>query len=198
MIDPKNITNYNRTVDQLQEFLMFAIVVAGKNSKIQAQKLDEFLDLICADYANDHGELPQDNFTALRWSVANLKLYDHLRAVRMGQYNRIGLAFTKLAGEMPDLKTITLQGLERIKGIGLKTSRFFLLHSFKGAKCAVLDTHVLKYLADCGFEVPKSTPQNPTTYRRLEKEFINMWLETAPRITLANFDLRVWKLYSKS
>jgi hypothetical protein len=43
MIDPYNITNYNRTEGELQKFLLFCIVVAGKTAYIQAQKLEEFL-----------------------------------------------------------------------------------------------------------------------------------------------------------
>ena len=43
MIDPAKITNFNRTQSQLEEFLLFCIVVAGKNSKVQAAKLGEFL-----------------------------------------------------------------------------------------------------------------------------------------------------------
>lgn len=197
MVNPRQITDFNRTTDQLQEFLLFSIVVAGKKSKIQAQKLDEFLCLICGDYARDNGELPQDNFTALRWSVANLRLYDRLRDVRIGQYNRIGLAFTKLASEMPDLKTITLQGLERIKGIGPKTARFFLLHSRENAGCAVLDTHILKYLRECGYDAPKTTPQSRLQYRKLEIRFLELWEKTNNRLSLAEFDLKIWKKYAK-
>ena len=43
MIDPYNITNYNRTQNELEEFLLFCIVVAGKTAYIQSRKLDEFL-----------------------------------------------------------------------------------------------------------------------------------------------------------
>ena len=43
MITPTSITNYNRTEEELEEFLMFAILVAGKGAEMQAKKLDEFL-----------------------------------------------------------------------------------------------------------------------------------------------------------
>ena len=43
MVNPYDITNYNRTQNELQEFLLFTIVVAGKTAYIQAQKLDQFL-----------------------------------------------------------------------------------------------------------------------------------------------------------
>ena len=40
MVNPYDITNYNRTQNELQEFLLFTIVVAGKTAYIQAQKQD--------------------------------------------------------------------------------------------------------------------------------------------------------------
>ena len=42
-IDPYNITNYSRTEEELQLFLLFCIVVAGKTAYIQAEKLEQFL-----------------------------------------------------------------------------------------------------------------------------------------------------------
>ena len=74
MIDPYNITNYNRTEAELQELLMFCILVAGKTAYIQAGKLEQFLDSIKSRLnlsdkikpfdiirsANDHGILSQE------------------------------------------------------------------------------------------------------------------------------------------
>ena len=39
MIDPSNVTNPARTPAELEEFLLFCVVVAGKNADQQAQKL---------------------------------------------------------------------------------------------------------------------------------------------------------------
>jgi hypothetical protein len=205
MIDPKNITNFNRTVDQLQEFLLFSIVVAGKNSKIQAQKLDDFLGNICADFKDENGHLPKNYFEALRWSASfedgNI-LIDNLREVRMGQYARITKAF-KSVSEIRSLETISLDELVKIQGIGPKTARFFLLHSREGMNCAVLDTHILKYLRDMGYEkIPKSTPQDPKKYRKLELAFVQCWhihqhCNWETPLSLAQFDLKIWKKYSQ-
>jgi hypothetical protein len=38
-VDPYNITKYNRTEAELECFLLFCIVVAGKTAYIQARKL---------------------------------------------------------------------------------------------------------------------------------------------------------------
>ena len=43
MINPYQITNYDRSSSELEEFLLFCIVVAGKTAYIQAQKLEDFL-----------------------------------------------------------------------------------------------------------------------------------------------------------
>ena len=43
MIDPKKVTKYNRNKTQLQEWLLYCIVVAGKKSEIETRKLAQFL-----------------------------------------------------------------------------------------------------------------------------------------------------------
>ena len=42
-IDPYNITNFQRSDAELELFLLFCIVVAGKTAYIQSEKLDLFL-----------------------------------------------------------------------------------------------------------------------------------------------------------
>lgn len=46
MIDPKNITNFDRTDNELEEFALFAIAVAGKSAKTIAPALDRTLKYI--------------------------------------------------------------------------------------------------------------------------------------------------------
>ena len=46
LIDPYKITNYKRSKNELEEFLLFCIVVAGKTAYIQAGKLEQFLNSI--------------------------------------------------------------------------------------------------------------------------------------------------------
>ena len=43
VIDPFNITNYNRTETELQVFWLFCIMVAGKNAGQTATKLTNML-----------------------------------------------------------------------------------------------------------------------------------------------------------
>ena len=72
MVNPYDITNYNRTQNELQEFLLFTIVVAGKTAYIQAQKLDQFLKsvntrLMMPDNISPFQSLKNDPFSALAY-----------------------------------------------------------------------------------------------------------------------------------
>jgi thermostable 8-oxoguanine DNA glycosylase len=88
--------------------------------------------------------------------------------------------------------------LEKIPGVGMKTSRFFLLHSdiFYKDKIAVLDTHILKFIKENIDErAPKSTPVIPLTYRYWEDLFLK-WCGNMNKDT-AEFDLETWKSYAR-
>lgn len=149
MIDPKQITNFNRTEEQLQEFLLFCIVVAGKNAHQQAAKLDNFLNQFWAERSSTP-------FQKLGTTWGSMDIRQRLEQVKMGQYGRISTAFY-FASQLKNLSTITVGELEQIKGIGPKTARFFLMHSRPNQRIATLDTHILKWLRACGIpEVPKS------------------------------------------
>jgi thermostable 8-oxoguanine DNA glycosylase len=70
------------------------------------------------------------------------------------------------------------------------------LHTRKDARVAALDTHILKYMRDCGYEVPKSTPGSKKQYKKIEEQFLQLADESGQ--TVADFDLSIWKKYSKS
>jgi hypothetical protein len=44
MINPAEVTNYNRSHNELEEFILFCINVAGKKSSIEAPKLEVFIE----------------------------------------------------------------------------------------------------------------------------------------------------------
>ena len=179
MIKPTEITDFNRTEKQLQEFLLFCIVVAGKNSHQQAVKLDKFLSLW--PHLTPFETINKlDSFGMLR---------SRLEYVRMGQYNRITKAFLEVA-KLPPLTGIPISELENVKGIGMKTSRFFLLHSRPNQQVAVLDTHILKWMREQGYAAPKATPTG-FRYEMLEHNFLG---EARKRgMKPADLDLAIWK-----
>lgn len=185
MIDPTTITNFNRTEEELEEFLMFAILVAGKTAKTQAQKLENFL--------RPYTRVGTSPFEGLQHLIEIGSLMTYMKAHKLGQYKRIGHAFREILKFKGKLKKVTLEELESIKGIGSKTARFFLLHSRKDAQFAVLDTHILKWLKNLGYNVPKYTPS-----KKHYTEIENWFLDEADKrkINPADLDLHIWKSYA--
>lgn len=182
MIDPSDITDFDRTESELQEFFLFTVVVAGKTAYIQANKLEMFL--------KNAWLKSMTPFEYIDYLIKKDHLREMVCEVKLGQYNRLTTVFknsTKL-----DLSTVTTDELEKIPGIGPKTSRFFLLHSRPNQKFAVLDTHVLTWLGEnvANLVVPKTTPQSPSRYKTLESIFLK---EAKKRnITPEDFDLQIW------
>ena len=195
MIDPYNITNYNRTEGELQKFLLFCIVVAGKTAYIQAQKLEEFLISV-----NERLMLPEhvDPFKSLISADQHGILFEEIKKAKLGQYKKIYSGFKFITQKDYNLNRMTPKILEEIPGVGMKTSRFFLLHSdiFYKDKIAILDTHILKFIKEnIDDRAPKSTPVIPLTYRFWEDMFLN-WCNNNNK-NVADFDLEVWKSYAR-
>jgi hypothetical protein len=193
MIDPCNVTNGSRSTAELEEFLLFCVVVAGKNADQQAAKLEGFLG----------GRSP---FAFIRESDRKGRLEEHLRRVRMGKYSLLVRGFRQLATSGIDLRTCAWEELTRFPGIGMKTAKFFVLHSREGEMHGVLDTHVLGWMRDhwkpaAGRPpaVPRHSPQDPAAYRFWETVYFGM---VAARrhgsgkpaaVDWAQFDLDLWK-----
>lgn len=182
MIDPTKITDFKRTEQELEELLLFCILVAGKTAAIQAKKLEWFLQ-------QDKTRSP---FDLLRHYIKKGILLEKIQEAKLGQYSRLVRAFVQVL-EL-DVFNCTVEELEAITGIGPKTARFYILHSRKNQQVAVLDTHVLKWLRDeLGLQAPKSTP-SAKQYLILEKAFLNYC--KANKKNPAIFDLEIWNKYS--
>lgn len=168
-----------KTLPELEEFALFAVMVAGKTADGTRKKLAQFL----GQYHWDHP------FQAVRWYIKEGRLGRELRRAKVGQYRRINAAFRGLVGLDP--QTCSVQDLEAIKGIGPKTARFFILHTRPGTRVAALDTHILKFLKSCDVkDVPRSTPPSGPKYARLEREFLRIadLLGRDPK----ELDLEIW------
>jgi thermostable 8-oxoguanine DNA glycosylase len=187
MIDPINFTNYRRTSEELEEAILFGLLVAGKNALTTARLLDKFL----RDY--DHiGNSPFEIFS--RFELTKLpQLSVALKDYGFGCYNAKAKGIHALVRANFDLRTCTVDDLEKIPGIGMKTSRLFVLHNRKDAKCIPLDVHILHYLKDLGYEVPKVTPNSKKTYLTIEKLCIQLAKQAGK--SCADWDLSVWNMY---
>lgn len=187
MITPEKITDYNRNERQLEEFMLFAIMVAGKKASTTAKKLSSFLvstNLSPFRFIEDFVQLDKGGFNALDgW----------MRGHKLGQYKRLNSAFRGVLQFKNRLKSVTLEELESVKGIGPKTSRFFILHSRKDQQVAVLDTHILKWMKSKGYDVPKTTPSKKK-YQKIESDFIHECHKAGKKV--ADMDLEIWKEYS--
>jgi thermostable 8-oxoguanine DNA glycosylase len=126
-------------------------------------------------------------------------LFEEIKLAKLGQYKKIFSGFKYISEREYNLNRMTPKILEEIPGVGMKTSRFFLLHSdtFYKDKIAILDTHILKFIKENIDErAPKSTPVIPITYKFWEDKFL-LWCEQNNK-NVADFDLEVWKSYART
>lgn len=181
MVDPRDITRFDRSEAELEELILFCAAVAGKTARIIAAALDDFL-------AAHSGATPFDKIRRLTAAGA---LGEAIRASRLGKHTRLTRLYGELAASGVDLKTCRVDELEAFHGIGPKTARFFILHSRPHQRLVVLDTHILRFLAGQGFgNLPKATPAGQR-YRDIEGEVL-AWLDAQGRDP-AEFDLETWK-----
>lgn len=181
MIDPKDITNYNRTDVELQTFWIFCILVAGKNSDTTSRLVNKLLK-------NRGDKTPFEFIRSLKLT----ELHNYLISHKTGQYDRIRKALFFSA--RLDLRTCTRDDLMDIHGVGPKTARFFLLHTREFCDEVVLDTHILNWMrVKCGIkDAPKNTPQNPTKYAQYAGLCKYLMETHYSGLTLAQADLMIW------
>ena len=218
MINPIDVTHFDRSTAELEEFLLFCVVVAGKTAATQAKLLHKLLyeyvvvlnkeeKLYAAHIPGDidqlnsfyDGRFTEDTpFSRIRFLIQRGILKDFIKASKLGQYNKIERAFQELVESDLDLRSCSIEQLEAIHGIGFKTSRFFVVHTRKNQSHAILDTHILKYMRDeMGIsDVPKSTPGNRKEYAKLESLFVQHCAEAKRNV--AELDLEIWTKYSRS
>lgn len=186
LIDPKAVTDYTRSDRDLQHFWLFSMAVAGKNADKQAEVVSKIMK-----------EIPENvlPFDYLRRLGDSLALRPLLEQVRIGQYARLTRAITESLSL--DLRQVTADQLDDVYGVGLKTAKFFLLHSRPALACAVLDTHVLTWLNSLGIgEFPDTSPQSPIHYKQIERLFLPLAMAYFPGMSFAEIDLHLWNVVS--
>jgi thermostable 8-oxoguanine DNA glycosylase len=180
MIDAFDVTNFERSQEELEEFFVFCVLVAGKTAVIQSKKQEEAKEVFERKLS-----MTGSWFELLKASSEQL-ICEVLKEVKMGQYKRLAPCLKK-ASEL-NLQTCSLEELEAIPGIGMKTSRFFLLHSRKDFPAAALDTHIVSWLLEeCGIAGNINTKQG---YLKLEQAFLDECIRRA--VSPAELDLTVW------
>lgn len=204
MIDPTNITDYNLTDKELEEHILFWVCAAGKNGVTAASCLDKCIMLmrvfIKVDIENKDNliynglNIDPDNASCFNLikAIKQIFLPHTLRNAGIGCFNNKAKTFRALADSGLNLKNCSVADLESIPGIGPKTARCFLIHSRPNQKLAGLDVHILRFLKDKGYNVPKSTPTGKR-YAEIEQYFIRE-AEKA-NMKIADFDLKIWNKY---
>jgi len=185
-VDPKKITDYDRTNAELQTFFLFSVAVAGKTASQISLAVERFLKL------EPKGSTP---FGKMRRMIESGTLLDNIKNARLGKWGVLAKCYEQVIEERIDIRTASCETLELLPGIGPKTSRFFVMHSRPKQKVAALDTHILQYLRDKGFKIPNGIPTGKA-YAEVEKIFIEH-AEQMGYDDLAEFDLIIWNQYSK-
>jgi hypothetical protein len=193
------LTNEALSDRELQWRIIYSVIVAGKSARFAENAIRKLF-----------GEYEErEPFEVVRsWDRASVGLAverfqvsgsiyfkswlleEKLRLAKTGNYGKLTKTLTELAWSDIDLRTCLPADLEKIHGIGPKTSRFFILWTRPDARCAALDVHILRWLGEKGYKVPKNTPQSAKAYAILEKAF----LDEAEKLGLspAELDKQVW------
>lgn len=186
-IDPTKIPE-KMTRPQLEWWILFGIAVAGKNAKVTEQKMKYFVGKVFTP------------FYAVKIMLQSGQLLMLLKRAKLGKYKLLDKAYRaavkldldKLEEAEPNA---ALSMLEEIPGIGPKTARMILMYAFPhhAGLWVPLDTHILHWLRDQGYDAPKSTPTG-ATYERLELLFLAEALERG--LTSRELDTKIWMEYS--
>lgn len=196
--DPTSLTPIpERSQAELEEFGIFAICVAGKTARVVQRQLREFWDHWCRDWFScaigDPWTVTQPTPFLLLKRLSLEQIQGSLHSFGIGCYRVKGKGLYQLSRSEIDLRTCTPSDLEKIHGIGPKTSRFFIMYTQPGARVAALDTHILRWLREQGVDAPHQSPSG-RRYLELEEQFINLVPEGK---TIAEMDLSIWNRYSR-
>lgn len=171
------------TISEREHRLLYSCIVAGKSATFTDGVMGRLAPTL------ERHATPLQSLAA----YAEEEIRFILEAAKSGNYGKLARCFHQLAHADINLLTCIPADLERIHGIGPKTSRFFILWTRPGERYAALDVHVLRWLRENGYEAPRSTPLG-AKYRALEVAFLN---EADKRgMTPRELDSRIWEAAS--
>lgn len=188
MINPYDLEG-RWTRDKLEEWVLFGICVANKPADATAVKVDALLRDI-REGLGFSAYPPYTPFELIQTAVELNILRFALEKHRVGQYTRIQRAFEEVIVKVPDVLATTVTQLETVNGIGPKTARMIMLYYKPETACVPLDTHVLRWLREQGYDAPKGTPSGKR-YLDLEATFVKEAQKR--RMTVKALDTQIWQ-----
>ncbi len=189
MINPAEVKDYNRTESELEEFLLFGINVAGKRSAVEAPKLEEFL--------RGARQLEVSPFEWIRLLKKDDSLESFMQARKLAPYAPRLNSYLDVIKLGKSLREVTLAELTKVRGVGMKTARFFLSNTRADFDEPMLDTHIMSWFHDQGMvDAPKTTPQDEKVYAF----WANIFKKIARQLgkSVRELDIQIWKEYSKT
>jgi hypothetical protein len=184
------------TRPELEWWILFGIAVAGKTAKVTEQKIKDFLDPGVTSRWKPH----ITPFEIVKFYIRYKQLDRHLHRAKLGKYKLLNKAYrvaVKLDTNMLEYYSpeYALGILMSIPGIGPKTARMILMYAFPhhANLWVPLDTHVLHWMRDQGYQAPRATPTG-NEYSRLESIFL--WEAKDRGITARELDTEIWMKYS--
>lgn len=197
MINPQFITNFHRSRAELEEFMVFSICVAGKTAKQTVKAVERLKNRLILSarfsflreiwlYGYNNGS----NKLSMLLKECGIGKYDH---TRNGSTTNILLSVSHdvINGNL-NLRTCTVEQLESYAGIGMKTARFFILHSRPAQRLCCPDVHILRWGREQGLPLPKSAPKKGSKKAKEVEELILTRAEKLGYTDFAKFDLGVW------
>lgn len=170
---------------ELQLRLIYSMIVAGKSAKFADGAIARLF------VPMPSGTVPFEWIKGMRAQTISRRL----KEARTGNYSKLAQGVRQLVTSGMDLRTCLPSDLEKVHGIGPKTSRFFLLWTRPGIKLAALDVHVLRWLKKQGHDVPKSTPASTNRYAQVEQCFLKE--AQARGMTPRELDSVIWDAGAK-
>jgi len=129
---------------------------------------------------NNWGIFDAIYFSGIDYAVSMAKKHG------LGKYTVLQKFIEQFNSSNIDLKQCTAEDLEKLPGIGMKTSRFFLLNTKSNYRCAVIDTHILKFISNNIEKIDKKSISKKD-YLRYEKLFLNYCDEKKIKSTRIRF-----------
>lgn len=190
MVDPLHFTNYKRNTVELEEMLLFSILVAGKNALTTARCLENML--ITAH--RKQSMRVRRPFKCLQGFTED-EMSKLVQSHGMGCYKSKGKSLYQLVNSDIDLRECTFEDITAIHGIGFKTAEMFLMHSRKEYVGCALDVHILRYMREeHNLKVPKNTPGSLKKYMQIKDQFLKIAQDLGEDPT--DLDLKIWRKYS--